>query len=56
MVLAMTSEILIFDEPLANLDSISADNVLGIMVKERNKKHNKTVTIADHRFEESVHI
>ncbi|RLI64907.1 MAG: ABC transporter ATP-binding protein [Candidatus Asgardarchaeum californiense] len=50
-VLAMSPEILIFDEPLANLDPISADEMLNI-INELNEKYQKTILIIEHRFEE----
>ena len=50
-VLAMAPEILIFDEPLANLDPMSADSVL-YTINEMNEKYDKTVLIVEHRFEE----
>ena len=52
-VLAMAPEILIFDEPLANLDPMSADSVLKI-INEMNARYNKTVIIVEHRFEEVI--
>lgn len=50
-VLAMSPDVLIFDEPLANLDPISADEMLHI-INELNEKYHKTILIVEHRFEE----
>ncbi|MGQ4833741.1 MAG: ABC transporter ATP-binding protein [Candidatus Asgardarchaeia archaeon] len=50
-ILAMAPDIFIFDEPLANLDPMSADETLRI-INILNEKYNKTIIIIEHRFEE----
>lgn len=50
-VLASKSGILLFDEPLANLDPASGENAMKLL-SEIHKKYNKTVVIIEHRIEE----
>lgn len=50
-ILASSAEILVFDEPLANLDPQSGKNVIKLL-REINNKTGKTVIIVEHRIEE----
>lgn len=50
-VLAMQSPILLFDEPLANLDPVSAQKVVEIM-DYLHESQGKTVVVVEHRIED----
>jgi len=49
--LAMRPSVILFDEPLANLDPASADEILDFM-DMLNKEYGKTIVIVEHRFEQ----
>lgn len=49
-VLAMGPDILLFDEPLANLDPASAASVVALM--DNLNRQGKTIIVIEHRFEE----
>ena len=50
-VLAMRPSVILFDEPLANLDPASADEILDFM-DVLNREYGKTIVIVEHRFEQ----
>lgn len=50
-VLVLAPDILLFDEPFANLDPASTI-VMMQLINELNVKHNKTILIIEHRIEE----
>ncbi len=54
-ILASSPEVLLFDEPLANLDPASAVKITSL-IKELNHTTRKTVVIAEHRLEECLEI
>lgn len=54
-ILASSPQVLLFDEPLANLDPASAVKITSL-IKELNHKTRKTVVIAEHRLEECLEI
>ncbi|MFN3691934.1 MAG: ABC transporter ATP-binding protein, partial [Fervidobacterium sp.] len=53
-VLVDNVEILLFDEPLANLDPATAKKAIEI-IDDLNRKLNKTVIIVEHRLEDVLH-
>ena len=50
-VLAMKPDVILFDEPLANLDPASADELLDF-IDMLNREYEKTIVIVEHRFEQ----
>lgn len=54
-ILASSPAILLFDEPLANLDPVSGTKVIN-QLREINQQTAKTVIIAEHRFEECLEL
>ena len=54
-ILASSPQVLLFDEPLANLDPASVVKITSL-IKELNHKTGKTVVIAEHRLEECLEI
>lgn len=52
-ILASAPQILLFDEPLANLDPASAQDAV-CLIRELNNTTGKTVIIAEHRVEECL--
>ncbi|AUR50909.1 ABC transporter ATP-binding protein [Aquella oligotrophica] len=54
-VLASSPQILLFDEPLANLDPASAVKITDL-IKKLNDESAKTILIAEHRLEECLEI
>lgn len=54
-ILASSPEILLFDEPLANLDPQSTSNITKL-IRELNQDTRKTIIIAEHRIEECLEI
>lgn len=54
-ILASAPQILLFDEPLANLDPASALDAINL-IRELNHTTGKTVIIAEHRIEECLDI
>lgn len=52
-ILTSSPEILVFDEPLANLDPASGKNVVKL-IKEINKTTDKTIVVVEHRIEEML--
>lgn len=54
-VLASSPEILLFDEPLANLDPKSVSNITAL-ISQLNRDTQKTIIIAEHRIEECLEI
>lgn len=54
-VLASSPQILLFDEPLANLDPASAAKITDL-IKKLNNEYGKTILIAEHRLEECLEI
>lgn len=54
-VLASSPEILLFDEPLANLDPKSVSNIT-TLISQLNQDTQKTIIIAEHRIEECLEI
>jgi energy-coupling factor transport system ATP-binding protein len=51
--LSSETEILLFDEPLANLDPASGKKVIEL-IDELQKKYNKTIIIIEHRIEDVI--
>ncbi|MGG2065216.1 DUF3744 domain-containing protein [Bacillus sp. S14(2024)] len=54
-ILATNAEILLFDEPLANLDSVSSQKAIQLM-KKIHRQTNKTIIIIEHRIEEMLDL
>lgn len=54
-ILAMNPDILLFDEPLANLDPQSGQQVMAL-IDEIHQRYNKTIIIVEHRIEEVLEI
>ncbi|MGG2014799.1 ABC transporter ATP-binding protein [Bacillus sp. S10(2024)] len=54
-VLATNAEILLFDEPLANLDPVSSEKAIQLM-KKIHRQTNKTIIIIEHRIEEILNL
>ncbi|MFI8706812.1 ABC transporter ATP-binding protein [Bacillus sp. NPDC077411] len=54
-VLATNAEILLFDEPLANLDPVSSEKAIQLM-KKIHRQTNKTIIIIEHRIEEILDL
>lgn len=54
-ILASTPNILLFDEPLANLDPKSVMTITGL-IKNLNHDTKKTIIIAEHRIEECLEV
>ncbi|ENQ3080618.1 DUF3744 domain-containing protein [Bacillus sp. WLY-B-L8] len=54
-VLATNTEILLFDEPLANLDPVSSEKAVQLM-KKIHRQTNKTIIIIEHRIEEILDL
>lgn len=54
-VLATNAEILLFDEPLANLDPASSGKAIQLM-KKIHRQTNKTIIIIEHRIEEMLDL
>lgn len=52
-ILTSSPEILVFDEPLANLDPASGKNVVKL-IEEINKTTGKTIVVVEHRIEEML--
>lgn len=52
-ILASAPAILLFDEPLANLDPASAQDAINL-IRQLNQQSGKTVIIAEHRVEECL--
>ncbi|UFJ39486.1 ABC transporter ATP-binding protein [Brevibacillus humidisoli] len=52
---AMNPDILLFDEPLANLDPQSGQQVMAL-IDEIHQRYNKTIIIVEHRIEEVLEI
>ena len=50
-ILASSPDILLFDEPLANLDPLASANVVQL-IEKLNRTEKKTIIIAEHRIEE----
>ncbi|MCP3964811.1 MAG: ATP-binding cassette domain-containing protein [Lentisphaerae bacterium] len=50
-VLSSQSEILLFDEPLANLDPVSGKNIISL-IDDLHKETGKTILIVEHRIED----
>ncbi|WP_144611489.1 ABC transporter ATP-binding protein [Bacillus cereus] len=53
--LTTNADILLFDEPLANLDPISALHTIEL-IKDIHKQYNKTIVIIEHRIEEMLNL
>ncbi|PEA54339.1 ABC transporter ATP-binding protein [Bacillus pseudomycoides] len=54
-VLATNTEILLFDEPLANLDPVSSEKAIQLM-KKIHRQTSKTIIIIEHRIEEILDL
>lgn len=54
-ILAMNPAILLFDEPLANLDPLSGQQVMAL-IDEIHRRYHKTIIIVEHRIEEVLEI
>ncbi len=52
-ILTSSPKILVFDEPLANLDPASGKNVVNL-IEEINKATGKTIVVVEHRIEEML--
>ncbi|OHX31431.1 DUF3744 domain-containing protein [Bacillus mycoides] len=53
--LTINADILLFDEPLANLDPASSLNTIEL-IKDIHEKYNKTIVIIEHRIEEILNL
>ncbi|WP_163253771.1 ABC transporter ATP-binding protein [Bacillus tropicus] len=53
--LTTNADILLFDEPLANLDPLSALHTVEL-IKEIHKQYHKTIVIIEHRIEEMLNL
>ncbi|MEH7814894.1 energy-coupling factor ABC transporter ATP-binding protein, partial [Bacillus toyonensis] len=53
--LTTNADILLFDEPLANLDPLSAIHTIELM-KDIHAQTNKTIVIIEHRIEEILKL
>ncbi|MEC3032887.1 ABC transporter ATP-binding protein, partial [Bacillus thuringiensis] len=53
--LTTNADILLFDEPLANLDPLSALHTIELM-KDIHEQYNKTIVIIEHRIEEILKL
>ncbi|PFM60432.1 ABC transporter ATP-binding protein [Bacillus cereus] len=53
--LTVNADILLFDEPLANLDPVSSFNTIKL-IKDIHEKYNKTIVIIEHRIEEILKL
>ncbi|MGE7632601.1 ABC transporter ATP-binding protein [Bacillus paramycoides] len=53
--LTANADILLFDEPLANLDPVSSLNTIKL-IKDIHEKYNKTIVIIEHRIEEILKL
>ncbi|MES9700152.1 ABC transporter ATP-binding protein [Bacillus sp. JJ927] len=53
--LTVNADILLFDEPLANLDPASSLNTINL-IKDIHEKYNKTIIIIEHRIEEILNL
>lgn len=53
--LTTNADILLFDEPLANLDPLSALHTIKLM-KDIHEQYNKTIVIIEHRIEEILNL
>ncbi|MCU5337698.1 ABC transporter ATP-binding protein [Bacillus cereus] len=53
--LTTNANILLFDEPLANLDPLSAIHTIQL-IKDIHKQYNKTIVIIEHRIEEILNL
>ncbi|HDR7795585.1 TPA: ABC transporter ATP-binding protein [Bacillus luti] len=53
--LTTNADILLFDEPLANLDPVSSLHTIELM-KDINEQYNKTIVIIEHRIEEMLNL
>ncbi|MED0960621.1 ABC transporter ATP-binding protein [Bacillus paramycoides] len=53
--LTVNADILLFDEPLANLDPVSSLNTIKL-IKDIHEKYNKTIVIIEHRIEEILKL
>ncbi|MGH1277828.1 ABC transporter ATP-binding protein [Bacillus basilensis] len=53
--LTTNANILLFDEPLANLDPLSAIHTIQL-IKDIHKQYNKTIVIIEHRIEEMLNL
>ncbi|AKE17022.1 MULTISPECIES: ABC transporter ATP-binding protein [Bacillus] len=53
--LTTNADILLFDEPLANLDPLSAIHTIELM-KDIHEQYNKTIVIIEHRIEEILKL
>ncbi|MBJ8091013.1 ABC transporter ATP-binding protein [Bacillus cereus] len=53
--LTTNADILLFDEPLANLDPASSLNTIEL-IKDIHEKYNKTIVIIEHRIEEILNL
>ncbi|MGG0301670.1 DUF3744 domain-containing protein [Bacillus albus] len=53
--LTTNTDILLFDEPLANLDPASSLHTIDL-IKDINKQYNKTIVIIEHRIEEILNL
>lgn len=53
--LTTNANILLFDEPLANLDPVSSLHTIEL-IKEIHKQYNKTIVIIEHRIEEMLNL
>ncbi|MCU5068061.1 ABC transporter ATP-binding protein [Bacillus pacificus] len=53
--LTTNADILLFDEPLANLDPVSSLHTIEL-IKDIHKQYNKTIVIIEHRIEEMLNL
>ncbi|MCU5376099.1 DUF3744 domain-containing protein [Bacillus cereus] len=53
--LTTNANILLFDEPLANLDPVSSLHTIEL-IKDIHKQYNKTIVIIEHRIEEMLNL
>ncbi|AFQ12213.1 TPA: ABC transporter ATP-binding protein [Bacillus pacificus] len=53
--LTTNAHILLFDEPLANLDPVSSLHTIEL-IKDIHKQYNKTIVIIEHRIEEMLNL
>ncbi|MGN4443610.1 ABC transporter ATP-binding protein [Bacillus cereus group sp. MYBK79-1] len=53
--LTTNADILLFDEPLANLDPVSSLHTIEL-IKDIHKQYNKTIVIIEHRIEELLNL
>ncbi|EOQ30684.1 MULTISPECIES: ABC transporter ATP-binding protein [Bacillus] len=53
--LTTNADILLFDEPLANLDPLSALHTIEL-IQDIHKQYNKTIVIIEHRIEEMLNL